>query len=205
MKRIGWCCLMVSLLASLFGCGGEMDGPSMYVEPARLTEEEERVAALLGLNTEHHIFDFVLDDRVRSLQIYTYELLDGEWEQVLGGGGQAFCDTEGRLALGFGRIADGVRVAVQGETTGGAVSYTPEAKADLDGIGCATSCLKGRTEMIYEQEIPLVVQIITADGQVRSGLLEAFESPGEYAEYEAAYAITVRFSTQTVPELPSDD
>ena len=53
---------------------------NMYIEPAQLTEEEERLAALLGLNTKQRIFDFVLDETVQSIQVNTYRLIDGEWK-----------------------------------------------------------------------------------------------------------------------------
>ena len=97
--------LMMVGIVSMVGCS---DAPKtaekMYIEPAQLTEEEEKIAALLGLNTKQRIFDFELDETVQSIQVNTYRLLDGEWKLETGGGGQAFSDTEGRIALDFDRV-----------------------------------------------------------------------------------------------------
>ena len=214
MKKIWLLGAAICLAAVLAGCsdktsGDEGDGTkglSSYIEPAQMTEEEKNIAALLGLNVEHHIFDFVLDGAAGSLQVNTYELSEGEWKRMVGGKGQAFTDTKGRIALGFDKIAQGLRVAVQSEGTNGATSYNlSEAADDFDGMGCATSFLSDRTEIVYDREIPLVVQIITAKNQIASYAVESFGSPEQYAEYEHVYAITVCFSQKTVSEASSEN
>jgi len=128
-------------------------------------------------------------------------LSNGDWKLIAGGGGQAFTDTEGRIALGFERFADGVRVAVQSENVGGCTSYASMPGNNFDSMGCATSILSDNTEIMYEQEIPLAVQIMTAKNQISSYVVEYFNNPEVYAEYEHVYAITVRFSQKTVSEL----
>ena len=114
MKRIWALLLGVVLSVSLTACA-ENNLDQMYIEEAQLTEEEKNIAELLGLNQEYRLYDFSLDDTVKSMQINTYELIDGEWHIVAGGGGQAFEDAEGRLALGFDNLADGLRIAIQSE------------------------------------------------------------------------------------------
>ena len=152
------------LFASLAGCREEPDNltASMCLEPAQLTQEEQNIADLLGASAEHPIFDFTVDESVQSLQINTYVLSNGKWELISGGGGQAFSDPQGRIALGFDKIAEGVRVAVQSENTIGSTSYTYDPGEEFEGMGCATSFLSSQTEIVYEQEIPLAVQIVTA-------------------------------------------
>ena len=78
---------------------------------------------------------------VQSIQINTYELVDGQWEVVVGGGGQSFSDPKGRVALSFGKLTEGVRVAFQGETSSGATSYTINPEEDVSAMTCATSSL----------------------------------------------------------------
>jgi len=176
----------------------------MYIEPAQLTEEEEKIAALLGLNTEQRIFDFELDESVQSIQVNTYRLIDGEWKLETGGGGQAFSDTEGRIALAFERLDEGIRIAIQSEHTGGSTEYKSERNEDLNEIGSfATSVLSEKTEFEYEEEIPLAVQVITSNNQVVSYQVDYFNSPEEYEKlgYEGVFAITIRFSQKTVAEL----
>ena len=176
----------------------------MYIEPAQLTEEEEQIAALLGLNTKQRIFDFVLDETVQSIQVNTYRLIDGEWKLETGGGGQVFSDAKGRIALDFERLDEGIRIAIQSEHTGGSTEYESERNEDLEEIGgYATSILSEKTKFEYEEEIPLAVQVITSGNNVVSYQVDYFNSPKEYEKlgYEGVFAITIRFSQKTVAEL----
>ena len=159
---------------------------------------------MLGLNTEHRIFDFSLDESVQSIQVNTYRLVDGEWKLETGGGGQAFSDITGRIALGFERLDEELRIAIQSEHTGGATGYKSGRNEDLKEVGgFATSILSEKKEVVYEEEIPLVIQIITSKNEIHSYQVDYFHSPKEYEKlgYEGVFAITIRFSQKTVAEL----
>lgn len=205
MKKLIIIVLAIVGMISMVGCSDtEKTIDKMYIEPSQLTEEEEKIAALLGLNTQQQIYDFVLDETVQSIQVNTYRLIDGEWKLETGGGGQAFSDATGRIALSFERLDEGIRIAIQSEHSGGSTEYDSERNEDLNEIGgYATSILSEKTEFAYEEEIPLVVQIITSKNEVISYQVDYFNSPEEYEkfEYEGVFAITVRFSQKTVGEL----
>ena len=205
MKKWIVAVLMMVGMISIVGCSDTTETPEkMYIEPARLTEEEEKIAALLGLNTEQRIFDFELDETVQSIQVNTYRLMDGEWKLETGGGGQAFSDPNGRIALAFDRLDEGIRIAIQSDHTGGSTEYKSERNGDLEEIGSfATSLLSEKTDVEYEEEIPLAVQVITTSNQIMSYQVDYFHSPEEYEKlgYEGVFAITVRFSRKTVGEL----
>jgi len=205
MKRLITLFLLITAMICIMGCSDTPEKMNkMYIEPAQLTEEEEQIAALLGLNTKQRIFDFVLDETVQSIQVNTYRLIDGEWKLETGGGGQAFSDAKGRIALGFERLDEGIRIAIQSEHTGGSTEYESERNEDLEEIGgYATSILSEKTEFEYEEEIPLAVQVITSGNNVVSYQVDYFNSPEEYEKlgYEGVFAITVKFSQKTVAEL----
>ena len=205
MKKLIVAVLVVIGMMSMVGCSDKpKSAEKMYIEPAQLTEEEEKIAALLGLNTKQRIFDFVLDESVQSIQVNTYRLIDGEWKLETGGGGQAFSDMDGRIALDFERLDEGIRIAIQSEHTGGSTEYESERNEDLNEIGSfATSVLSEKTDVVYEEEIPLAVQVITSSNQVMSYQVDYFNSPEEYEKlgYEGVFAITIRFSQKTVAEL----
>ncbi len=205
MKKLIVALLVMIGIISMIGCSAtSKTADKMYIEPAQLTEEEEKIAALLGLDTQQKIYDFVLDETVQSIQVNTYRLMDGEWKLEAGGGGQAFSDAAGRIALSFERLDEGIRIAIQSEHSGGSTEYDSERNEDLNEIGgYATSILSEKTEFAYEEEIPLVVQIITSKNEVVSYQVDYFNSPEEYEkfEYEGVFAITVRFSQKTVGEL----
>ena len=189
----------------MMGCSATLKTTDkMYIEPAQLTEEEEKIGALLGVDTQQKIYDFVVDETIQSIQVNTYRLMDGEWKLETGGGGQAFSDVEGRVALSFERLDEGLRTAIQSEHTGGSTEYKSERNEDLDNLGSyATSVLSEKTEFVYEEEIPLAVQIITSKNEVVSYQVDYFNSPEEYEKlgYEGVFAITIRFSQKTVAEL----
>ena len=205
MKKLIVALLVMIGIISMIGCSATpKTADKMYIEPAQLTEEEEKISALLGLNTQQKIYDFEIDDTVQSIQVNTYRLADGEWKLEAGGGGQAFSDVEGRVALSFERLDEGLRIAVQSEHTGGSTEYKSEHNEDLDKLcSYATSVLSEKTEFVYEEEIPLAVQIITSKNEVVSYQVDYFNSPEEYEKfgYEGVFAITIRFSQKTVAEL----
>ena len=205
MKKLIVLVLAMVGLLSMVGCSDiKKNAEKMYIEPAQLTEEEEKIAALLGLDTQQKIYDFVLDETVQSIQVNTYRLMDGEWKLETGGGGQAFSDVTGRIALSFERLDEGLRIAIQSEHIGGSTKYDSERNDDLNEIGnYTTSILSEKTEFAYEEEIPLAVQIITSKNEVVSYQVDYFNSPEEYEKfgYEGVFAITVRFSQKTVGEL----
>lgn len=195
-------CIMIFLLCA---CGGEDE--TMYIEPAQLSAEEENMGKLLGLDTDHVIYDFALKDGVRTMEVNTYVLADGKWD-IISGGGQRFEDAAGRLALGYDKIAEGVRIAVQSNSENGATSYTPAPETD-DGfsqLAVATTKLNHRTKIVFDQEIPLVLQIMTSKNEIRSYSAEQFFEPDQLEKqgYEYVYAITVRFSQKTVAELDAE-
>jgi hypothetical protein len=201
MKRICvflCCCL---LLFSVCACTGA-SSQKMYIEPARLTEEEKRIAELLGLNQAYRIYDFHVDETVKAMRVNAYEWIDGEWKIMMGGGGRAFSDSEGRLALGCENIADELRIAVQSEHENSAVSYSSEAAEDTAGLGHTSSSFSGKEEIGYEREIPLLIQIVTSKNEVRSYSTDYFFQPEEYEKYgyEHVYAVTVLFSQKPLHE-----
>ena len=191
---------LLVLLALLAGCSAEA-APAMYIQPAELNEEEEAVAKLLGADTDQYIYDVVLDGTAKTVSVNSYVLEDGEWRLVTGGGGMALKDgvKEGRMAFGFEDLRGECREAFQFGKEFTAVKYgSSEEPDDPEGMGRTTALLSGRTEIVYEKEIPLAVQINTARNEVLSYDPEYFFQPEAYEEqnYEHVYALTVTFSQE---------
>lgn len=203
MKKVMTIIIAIVFVLSLVACRDKTQKPAMYLEKAKLSEQEENIAKLLGANSDQHIYDFMLDDTVQSVQVNTYELIEGTWKFVSGGGGQAFSDEKGRLALDFENLAEGLRVALQSEHNSGSSKYSTESTEEFEGMGRATSILSDLTEIVYEKEIPLIIQILTTKNTISSYNVDYFYSPDEYEKhgYEHVYAITIRFSQKTVNEL----
>lgn len=196
MRKLFALFALLSLLLS--GCGAEAV-PVMYIQPAELNEEEAAVAKLLGADTDQHLFDVVLDGTAKTVSVNTYELVDGVWELFSGGGGVTLKEgvKEGRMAFGFQDLRGERREALQFGKDVSAVSYSLEEEPE-EGLGRTTSFLSNRTEIVYGKEIPLAVQISTAQNQVVSYNPEYFFRPEEYESlgYEHVCALTVTFSQE---------
>ena len=119
-----YCALLLSglLALALCGCGaGPVKGGAKTIAPAELTPEESALAQLLNVKLDgYRIFDFAVgkagDGGVKSVQITLYELKGGEWAPV-SQNRRALSDPEGRIALGFSKIPEGVELP--GGTAGG--------------------------------------------------------------------------------------
>lgn len=203
MKKIIAIILALTCLLGVVGCGKTNDN-KMYIEPAQLSKEEENIGKLLGLDTDHIIYDFTLEDGIQTMEVNTYILIDGEWDMI-SGGGQVFEDTTGRIALGYDKIAEGVRVAIQSDNENDATSYIPTTDEDFSKITIGTTKLNNRTKISFDEEIPVVLQIMTTKNGIRNQpIIEQFFEPNTLEEYEYVYAITVRFSQKSVSELDAE-
>ena len=208
MRRKRCLALLLGAVMALSLCACAGKDPDMSIQPAQLTEEENRLLELLDVGMEQYrIFDFTVSDKVQSIQINTYELKNGMWEVVVGGGGHAFTDPKGRLALRFGKLTEGLGTALQGETCHNSVSYTLPPQEDGAAMSYATSALSRSIPAAYDQEIPLVIQVATTKSEIHTYDVDYFNRPEEYAKlgYEHVYAITVLFSRDPVstPEPPA--
>ena len=172
-KRYAALFLAAALALSLAGCGmnedknKDKDG-GMTIAPAQLTGEEQKLADLLALGMEsHHIFSFQAKG-AKSLHFNVYELVDGEWSPLPGGGGGGLSEESGRIALTFGKMTEGVRLAYQTEQDNISTSFQITPADDVSNMAFATSTLDTAPTVIeLDQEIPLVIQIATSQNGLR--------------------------------------
>lgn len=195
--------LMTFFITLIFSaCGKSENTPTMYIEKATLTEEENDIAYLLGVGDNHHFYDFKADDTIQSIQVNTYKLINGEW-QVISASNNNFSDTHGRLALSFENLAVGLQLALQGERNRGSLQYSTESDEELVNMTRSTSMLNDKTEIIYEKEIPLAIQFMTTQNSLSSYNVEFFYAPEEYSNsmYEHVFAVSIMYSQKKAHEL----
>lgn len=198
MKKVISILMIISIIFSMTACSEhKVTTEKMYIQKAELSEQEQSLLELVGLE-KPYILDFVVDDTVQSLQINTYELQGNEWRLIMGRGGIKFGEAKGRIALTFDNIGLGLRAGIENK---GSNSYKTEANFDFSGLSTTTSYLTDKREIEYEKEIPLVIQIHTSKDAISSlSPEEGFYKPETYANsnYEKVYAITCLFSQRTV-------
>lgn len=212
IKRYGSLLLALVLALGLFGCNaaGKMGKTSLSIQPAQLTAEEEALAKLLDVSMDsYRIFDFEAGsgkekegEGVQSVQLTLYELADGEWAakaQVQ----RAFSGAKGRVALSFGKIAEGVNLSIQSEGFFESMTLDKLTDSGTASMSYTTSILTESASMELDQETPLAIQIVTSKNDIQSYGVQYFDMPREYAKhgYEHVYAVTVMFSGKTVYEL----
>lgn len=211
MKKVLFLLTILLLVVTLCGCDNEKnkeDTTNMYIDVAMLTEEEKAIIDLTGGNNTQHIFDFSLDENVKSMYINTYQLVDGEWKSINNRSSRAFSDIKGRLAIDFKNGFEDLKISIQSEHSNGSFSNTSDVENDkYKGMGVSTSLLANKTKIVYEKEIPLAIQIITSKNEVSSYIVEYFEKPEEYEklDYEYVYAMTVMFSQKELQDLSNNN
>lgn len=201
---------LAALMAlSLTACGRDQEkkkDKGSNISPTQLSEEEQALIDLLTLNMDSfHLLSFQAGG-AKSLQFHVYELVDGEWSLLQSPGGMGLAAESGRIALSFGKMTDGVRLAVQSEGQVISNEFKIEAADDVSNMAFATSTLdKVPTSIELDQEIPLVLQVATSKNELRMYQVDYFGMPRELAKsgYEHIYAITVTFSAQDFGAAPS--
>jgi len=197
---------------TLAACKGDADGKiaETSIHPAQFTEEEQALMDLLGISMDnYYIFDFQLAGQnakdVQSIHLRAYELMEGGWECVAHPV-SGFTDPTGRLALTFGKMTEGVRMACLSKSGSLSTEFVMEADENAPNLIYATSVLTGSPSFELEEEVPLVLQIATSKNEIISYQVEYFGMPRELAKhgYEHVYAITVTFS-KSAPSEPLQD
>ena len=75
----------------------------------------------------------------------------------------------------------------------------------ISKITIGTTKLNNRTKISFDEEIPVVLQIMTTKNGIRNQpIIEQFFEPNTLEEHEYVYAITVRFSQKSVSELDAE-
>lgn len=203
MKKLWVGMISLVLLLGLCACGQQdPQEEACYVEPAQLSEEERRMADLLGDPVSGSLFDFVTDGTLSGYSVQIYRLEDGAWKPWREGSDSAI---SGSLSAGEAQTGGKNRILVELDGRTGQVKITlqdgggtskyesqEEILQDRSGMAIATASLSQRTAIQAGREIPLLIQVVTGKNEVRSGDPESdFAQPENLAGYEAVYAVTL--------------
>ena len=195
--------LAVLMGLTLTACGAGKDkkkDAAMTIAPTQLSEEEAALMELLDIDpAAYRIFDFDVSG-AKSVRLRAYELVDGAWNCVVHSAYETV-GGEGRIALTFGKMTEGVRMAHRDGAGLGAQEFTMEA-GDAAGMTFATSALADSAKIELDGEIPLVLQVATSKSEFSTCGVEYFGMPRELVKrgYEHIYAITVTFSAKAASE-----
>lgn len=196
MKKIKLFILSLGLILIFSACNSK-NTQVMQLNKVEWTNQEENVIKLLDTVEVPHIFEFTVDETVNHIVVNCYELdKSGEWKLINGSGGQRLDSKNGRIALGFNVIGNGINVMIQNKDNTNKVKYVSDKNINTNNMTIGTSFVNDATEIIYEKEIPLLIQVVTSKNGTVCYNVDYFFQPKEYLEldYEHVYAVTVVFS-----------
>lgn len=200
MKKLLSLLLCAAFLLLFTACateeGAKDAGPDpMQVAPSALEEGEKNLLSLVGAGQSAVLFDYRVDESVKSVRVERYELEGDAW-RAFGGGSFAVSGEEGRIALTLDPRADRLRFAVQsGSGTSAIENQYADLAADVSGMAIASSRLSSPADIEIGEEIPLALQVISDSDEIVSYDVSEFFQPESYAQYDYdhVYAVTVTF------------
>ncbi len=163
--------------------------------PVELTSKSLELLNTLGSNRKHEscIFDFTAPEGTKQVSIMQWELKDGEWG-VYEGDHLVLNRTKGRIGLSWDELCNGANVVLRTDENIFAISHHNPEDFSVSGLETITIFQRMDTEIVLEQEIPLLMQIVTNAAEAPIVPLNCYPETERYAGHEQVTLVTVRFS-----------
>ncbi len=145
-------------------------------------------------------FDFTADPAVEHLIFSVYRLTAGEWMlQEAAGDRWTVYTVHGTIHLPANSFAEPVILRASCGKSQLAFQYQAPTRM-LDGLDYLNVYRSEPVPMAYDQEIPLMIQILPREETDFSCDVDAFFHPETFkqVDYEGVYAITVKFLNESL-------
>lgn len=194
LKKYFTSIIMIFILAfSLVACNGGAKNMTMEIKSSELTEKEDELLKLMEQNNEYKIYDYKLDDKIKSIYINFYILnSNGQWDSE-GGAELSVKSPIGRIAIST--FSDNGNLRIACENQGNVISWisNSEVYENSKEMSKAMSW-EENSEIIYEKEIPLVIQTLTDSNELVTYGVNSFYDTNKLKGNDIVNAITVTFS-----------
>lgn len=202
MKRLTSLFALTLALLVFTACKNQGAEPSqMYIEKAQLSDKESKLVTLLNIDRTNNIYDFVVDDTVKSLEITVYRLADGKWN-VHSQDRYAVSEPKGRIGFFYNKLYGETRISLQNlQGTTSSATRSLENFEGIDPLGYAGTTLSNRHSIALQEEIPIAVQIFSSSDTISCILPDSIKELMDYyintdEGHEAVFAATIKFSTE---------
>lgn len=203
MKRIILILFTALLSFSLAAC--TKNESVMTIKTAELTKEESDLLELVKGNTQTNLYDFEVNNTIKSIEVSVHKLKQGKWENLSKTYNDVSSSGKGRLVLSYQNIKDNLEIAIQTEGKTVSTSYFEGLEdVDYEDMLGVTTTLAQSEEIITEEEIPLVIQVYTSKSEVTGLNPDSYFEPQKLMEHDHVYAITVLFSENENTQHHSD-
>lgn len=196
MKKAFIICLALILILSISGCKKTADTPEeMQIIPVELTEQEQKIVALMGTDKNSQIYDYTVSNDIKYVKIQFLTLnADGRWEEN-GGMSAPVKSRSGRIAISEAGKNGNLRMALQDEE--GVSAYINESETYEKAEGLGRGMVMGKQALIVAgQEIALMIQYMTGADKFEVYQIEngSFDDTGKWKDFDVVNAVTITFS-----------
>jgi len=153
----------------------------------------------LGNDNSSKIFEYTVDETAKSYRVKIYTLDENlEWKEKVSSFGRVE-DVKGRIAISINED-QGIRVAFQYKNAVSAWASNAGLFKDITNKTKIISWVN-TYDIIYEQEIPLAIQIITSLNEIRDYGVESFFDIQKLKGHDIVIAVTITFSQKGLEQI----
>lgn len=203
--------LCVLILFSLCGCDKQNDlndinGNKIY--SAELTEDEQNLLNLLGVQNDISIYEFEIDDTYESISIWLEAYENGELLSINSRTSSNIKSNEGKIAVIIDKTSNYEwRISVQNQN--GISSYSFSTDNDFETskeYSRGTSELTDPIEIIPDKEIVLNAFLYEDENSMSIYFNQNYvENPEVLKEYDYIYLLKCKFSDKSIKELENQN
>ncbi|MFR9240071.1 MAG: hypothetical protein ACLVKE_05050 [Clostridium baratii] len=191
MKKFISIAFIIMIFPVLIGCSKVSQPKDMQIQSLETTKEESDVLNLLCSNLDYKIYEYKINDKVKTVTIKYYKLnSEGKWDNL-----NNLIDnnpSSGKLSISKSRVNEQMEFSIQKED---GVTETTAPEITSNEKFTSTSITWNESSNIeLEKEIPLMVEVRTNSDSIEGIDINNFNEPEKVKNYENVFATTVTFS-----------
>ncbi|NFS10545.1 hypothetical protein FDE77_04480 [Clostridium botulinum] len=185
--------IIICFIFILIGCNNKNQGEIKF---SNLMQKEESLLKLIENEADCKIYDYVLNNNVKSIYVNFKTLnSNGEWQEN-GGASSDVSSTKGRIAISSFRDEGNLQISI--ENGDGVVKFKSNSELYDNAKGMTRAMAwDEECDFVCEKEIPLAMQIISNTSEIGISM-NNFYNTDELKDYDIVNAVTVTFSENTI-------
>lgn len=193
MNRKVFMFISIFLIFILIGCNNIND---CKLKSSNLTQKELNLLKLIGEENQCKIYDYILNNRVKSVHL-NFKTLNskGEWNEN-GGVSSAISSKKGRIAISS--LMDNGNLQISVENTDGVAKFKSNAEVyDNEKNMARAMAWNEECDLVCGKEIPLAIQTISNTSEI-GVCMDDFYDTYKLKSYDIVNAVTVMFSEDNI-------
>lgn len=191
MKKFISIVFIMMIFPALIGCNKVSQPKAMQIQSLETTKEESDILNLLCNNLDYKIYEYKINDKIKTVTIKYYKLNnEGKWDNL-----NNLIDNKpssGKLSISKSRVNEQMEFSLQKED-GITETTAPEITSNEKFTSSAIAWNES-SNIELEKEIPLMVEVRTNSDSIEGIDINNFNEPEKVKNYENVFAATVTFS-----------